>query len=271
MPPPQIERYFGDNCLIPALQAIGQSRQVYAREELPPHYEVNFEIHLIQDGSVHWWVEDEVYHLQPDSVYITKPGEMHGGVKNMIQPSTLTWLQVDPQHLTDEVLKNELYNLNKRFWLGASELVGYVTAMLDECRNPRPDSGRLVHAYLQLFLAQLLRQHRTRSEQKIYPPQFDDLLTYIETHLAEAITIDDLCHYSHLSRSRIFQLFDEYVGQSPVSHIMSLRIKRAQALLHQTDQSITDIAYELGFSSSQHFATAFKRHTGISPSAYRKT
>lgn len=270
MSTPQIERYFGRKCLIPALQAIGQSRQVYAREELPPHYEVNFEIHLIQDGSVHWWVEDEVYHLQPDSVYITKPGEMHGGVKNMIQPCSLTWLQVDPIHLTDEALKTELNNLNKRFWLGASELVGYVTAMLKECRQPQPDSGRLVGAYLQLFLAQLLRQHRTRSEQKIYPPQFADLLTYIETHLAEAITIEDLCAHSHLSRSRIFQLFDEYVAQSPISYAMSLRIKRAQILLQDSEQPITDIAFELGFSSSQHFATAFKRHTGVSPTTYRK-
>jgi AraC-like DNA-binding protein len=271
MPPPQIERYFGRNCLTPALQAIGQSRQVYAREELPPHYEVNFEIHLILDGFVHWWVEDEVYHLQPDSVYITKPGEMHGGVKNMIQPCSLTWLQVDATYLTDDLIRTELNGLNKRFWLGASELIGYVTTMLDECRTPQPDSGRLINAYLQLFLAQLLRQHRTRSEQKIYPPQFADLLTYIETHLSEAITIEKLCTYSHLSRSRIFQLFDEYVAQSPVSYAMSLRIKRAQTLLQQTDQPITDIAYELGFSSSQHFATAFKRHTGIPPSLYRKS
>jgi AraC family transcriptional regulator len=39
--------------------------------------------------------------------------------------------------------------------------------------------------------------------------------------------------------------------------------------MEYSDKTVTEIAYELGFSSSQHFATAFKRHSGVSPRQFR--
>lgn len=266
---PHIERHFNESCLIPALRAIGQSRRVYASEALPPHREDYYEIHLITDGSVNWWVENETHYLPPDSVYVTRPGELHGGVKNMIQPCSLTWLQVDTTALTEPSMRAELERLDKRMWLGAHELIGYVTAMLTEIRQPQPDSPHLLTAYLQLFLAHLLRQCR-RSTTTAVPDQFDLLLQYIDSHLIEQLSIDDLCRMANLSRSRIFQLFDTHLGQSPISYITSLRVKQAQVRLKQSADTITDIALTLGFSSSQHFATVFRRYTGMSPRQFRQ-
>jgi AraC family L-rhamnose operon regulatory protein RhaS len=269
----QIERYFGDQCLIPALRAIGQSRQTSARADLRPHHENYFEIHLVMDGAVDWWVKDETYTLLPGSVYLTKPGEVHGGVGNTIQPCTLTWLQVDAEALTDADIRNELELIAERTWLGAHELVNHVTTMLAEVRNPQPDSPRVIAAYLQVFLAHLLRQYRHRVRPPEYPPKFKRLLEYIEAHLAgpelDVVGVDDLCACAGLSRSRVFQLFGRYAGQSPASYINMKRIERAKNLLRKTDTAITQIALDLGFSSSQHFATSFKRATGLTPKAFR--
>lgn len=272
MSKPQIERYFGRDCLISALKAVGQSRQVVARNGLGPHFESYFEIHLIMDGTVNWWVEDESYILPPGTVYITKPGELHGGYKNLVQPCSLTWLQVDGEALADASMAAELQALDLRRWIGAQQLIGYIQAILDECRRPRPDSPRLVSAYLHLFLSHLLRQTARTEETHAYPPRFEQLLHYIDSHLAEAsaVTVKDLCEFANLSRSRIFQLFNQYVGQSPISYIMSSRIRIAKIKLQQSDLSITEVALEMGFSSSQHFATVFKRITGATPTEYRR-
>lgn len=101
------------------------------------------------------------------------------------------------------------------------------------------------------------------------PQPLAQLMREIEEHVERPYSITDLCARTHVSRSRIFQLFEQYVGQSPISYIMSRRIKKAQNLLEYSDKTVTEIAYELGFSSSQHFATAFKRHSGVSPRQFR--
>ncbi|MCA9999274.1 MAG: AraC family transcriptional regulator [Anaerolineales bacterium] len=267
-----IERYFGEQCLVPALKAIGQSRQVEAREGMLPHHELYYEFHLVLDGAVTWWVEDEIYPLQPGSVFVTKPGETHGSVENLVQPSQLTWLQVDAMVLPDSSMQAELAALQQRTWLGANDLVGQVQQLLVEIRQPQPDSPRLVRAHLQLFLAQLLRQYGQRRDEPHFPPQFEALMVFIEARLTAVppLTIDDLCQQASLSRSRIFQLFEQHVGQSPISYINSRRIEKAKQMLRTSGKIVTDIGLELGYSSSQHFATAFKRITGLTPSDYRQ-
>lgn len=271
MPQTHIERYWDEQCLLPVIKAIGQSRQVNARTDLHAHREAYFEIHLIMDGSVNWWVEDETYVLRPDSVYITKPGELHGGIENTVQPCTLTWLQIDPAYLDDPHLKTQLNTITERTWLGAHALIDDMTAMLAEVRNPRADSKSFLAGYVQVFLAKLLRQYHHRKPPQ-YPEVFMALLTFIDTQViqGEVISVDDLSAHVNMSRSRVFQLFNQYAGQSPLSYISLKRIERAQHLLHSSTLPITSIAHELGFASSQHFATTFKRFTGMTPRKYRK-
>ena len=268
-----IERYFGEQCLVPVLKAIGQSRQVEAREGMLPHHELYYEVHLVLDGAVTWWVEDEIYHLQPGSVFVTKPGEAHGSVENLVQPSQLTWLQVDAALLPDRTMQAELAALKQRTWLGANELVGQVQQLLAEIRQPQSDSPRLMMAHLQLFLGHLLRQYGQRRHELHFPPPFEALMGFIAERLTAVppLTIDDLCQQSSLSRSRVFQLFEQHVGQSPISYINSQRIERAKQWLQTSDKLITDIGLELGYTTSQHFATVFKRITGMAPSEYRQS
>lgn len=269
---PLIERYFASAAFSPALRAVGQSRQMVARDGLGPHSEPYIEIHLILDGSVHWWVEGEQHFLPPGTVYITKPGELHGGVRNLVQPCSLTWLQIDSAALDDRQLAAELARLSVRQWSGAQQLVGYVHAILNECRRPQPDSRRLVAANLHLFLAHLLRQSTLNSGQPPYPSRFADLLSFIDDRLGDPqpLSIEELCRYANLSRSRLFQLFDQHVGQSPISYVVSHKIETAKIRLLQSDVTVTQLALELGFSTSQHFATVFKRITGTTPTQFRR-
>ncbi|MCA9836605.1 MAG: AraC family transcriptional regulator [Trueperaceae bacterium] len=272
MPQAQIERYFNESCLYPALKAIGQSRQVVARTNLLPHHEDYFEIHLLMDGVLHWWVEDETYTLEPDTVYLTKPRELHGAIKNTVQPCTLTWLQVDARLLEDRALGLELGALRARCWSGAAELTPLMNAMLAEVRRPQTDSGRLIKAYLDLFLLKLVRQYGQRQQEPSYPETFKDLLLFIDEGLEQGAvpSIRQLSERAGLSRSRIFQLFNLYLKQSPNSYINRKRIERAKASLKQSNHAVTKLALDLGYGSSQHFATAFKRMTGMTPLEYRK-
>lgn len=73
-----------------------------------------------------------------------------------------------------------------------------------------------------------------------------------------------------LSYRQLSRYFRKAYGLSPKGYQLQLRLAEAQRLLRQTRMPITDIAMELGFCTSQHFANRFGEHVGQSPSAYRR-
>ena len=92
---------------------------------------------------------------------------------------------------------------------------------------------------------------------------------YIE-RFAEAITLDQIAstvgvHPGHLARE-----FRRYYRCTPGDYIRQLRVDRACRELSVGDNSLAEVALAAGFSDQSHFATAFKRHTGLTPAAYRR-
>ena len=80
----------------------------------------------------------------------------------------------------------------------------------------------------------------------------------------------DLARHAHLSVSRFKSRFKAETGISPWQFILNARIEAAKQRLAAEKESITKIAVDMGFASSQHFATAFKRMMGVTPRAYRQ-
>lgn len=82
------------------------------------------------------------------------------------------------------------------------------------------------------------------------------------TELADAVA---------LSRTHFAKSFKAATGRSPYRAASELRIEEAKRLLSHRNLSMTDIAFELGFSSSAHFSSRFKQLTGMSPTGWRAT
>ena len=83
--------------------------------------------------------------------------------------------------------------------------------------------------------------------------------------------IDELVASTMLSPSTLVNRFKQLTGLPPHAFLLKCRIHRAQDALTQTDRTVGDIASELKFASAQHFATRFKRETGLTPQAWRGT
>lgn len=84
-----------------------------------------------------------------------------------------------------------------------------------------------------------------------------------------AWTLHDLARLTGLSPSHLAECFTREVGVPPHRYLVHSRIERARQLLRESDIAITQLATELGFSSSQHFAAAFRKWTGTTASHYR--
>lgn len=95
------------------------------------------------------------------------------------------------------------------------------------------------------------------------------VLRYIEEHLAEDLSRDVMAGVACLSRQHFAASFNVTMGVSPHRYLIQRRVLRSQALLLSTDETITAIAYAVGFSSHGHFTTYFRQLTGTTPSHFR--
>ena len=88
---------------------------------------------------------------------------------------------------------------------------------------------------------------------------------WAESQTSQPATLEQLAGVAGLSVSSFKRVFKEVAGIPPHAYILRKRIDRAQNLLRQGEGSVTEIAFACGFPSSQYFATAFKRMTGMTP------
>jgi len=93
---------------------------------------------------------------------------------------------------------------------------------------------------------------------------------WMAEHFVEDFNLDQLASRAGLSKFHFHRLFKSAVGVSPSSYHTNLRMDAARRLLRETKKSITDIAFEVGYSNSSYFAQVFRKEAGLSPSDYRR-
>ncbi len=96
------------------------------------------------------------------------------------------------------------------------------------------------------------------------------VLKYINDHHMEEIEIHDLAEMVHLSVSQFERKFKKTFQLSPVKHITNVRINSAKQQLALSSKKISSIAQDAGFYDHSHLTREFIRHTGMTPTQYRK-
>ena len=93
---------------------------------------------------------------------------------------------------------------------------------------------------------------------------------HVAKHLDAALSLDELAAVVDLSPYHFAHAFKESAGVPPYRFVMLERVEEAKRLLRHTDWRVSDVAAAVGYESQGHFATLFKRETGVSPVQYRK-
>ncbi len=97
-----------------------------------------------------------------------------------------------------------------------------------------------------------------------------DVANYIQHHLSEPITVEDIAKELYLSRPYLSRKFIEETGESLTDFILKEKTEEAKRLLRYSDRSLTAIGNYLGFSSQGHFSRTFKKYVGTTPREYRE-
>lgn len=97
-----------------------------------------------------------------------------------------------------------------------------------------------------------------------------DIKEYVHRNYKTEISLADLADHLYLSKEHLSRLFKKETGQNLFSYIMDLKMQEAKRLLTETDHTIDDIAFSLGFHDGNYFSKVFKKNVGTSPGSYRK-
>lgn len=97
-----------------------------------------------------------------------------------------------------------------------------------------------------------------------------NMITYIHGSYREKMTLADICKAGNVGKTSCTAIFKEYMDCTPIGFLTEYRIQKAAELLKKTNMSITDIAFETGFSGASYFAETFRGKFGCSPREYRE-
>lgn len=94
--------------------------------------------------------------------------------------------------------------------------------------------------------------------------------SFIDQHYGGDISLEDIARAGDVSKAECARCFKEMLSTTPYAYLMDYRINRATELMRDGELTMTAIAREVGFGASSHFATAFKKALGMTPSSYRE-
>ena len=138
---------------------------------------------------------------------------------------------------------------------------------------------QLIGADLELLLISLIRKPASPavrripasasvSEENSRENRLDRILSFMEEHICEQLTVEQICSAFSLSRSSLQSLFHEKKGCGVMDYFIHRKIDRAKEMIRDGTMNVTEISYFLSYSSLQYFSKQFKQITGMSPQQY---
>lgn len=164
---------------------------------------------------------------------------------------------------------------------GLQPIVGFRDSLIETClqriatelKIPDPASAIMVESQAIQMFVQMVRLNGLGVEPVkggLSPFDLKRVSALIEARLVNPPSLHELADEIGVSKRHFCRAFKQSTGKTPFAYLAHVRLTRAIDLLRTTQRSTTEIAHECGFSSSSHFAYAFKRAYGAGPFEFRK-
>ncbi len=264
----------------PEIPTFGQYSYVRARRQLSEHLHLGcLEICYLREGRQVFRVGERDYALAAGDVFVTFPDEQHGSGRHPMERGALFWLQVRLPRRGERWLglapngalrlAARLRAMPRRCFPGPEEIAGRFRRGFVLLERPESDWRELALANCLVEILLLVLEAAEHSESLPAGGGFNRVLAHIEANLQRPLAVAELAEIADLSTSWFKARFKATVGLSPGDYVQRRKIELAKRWLADPRRPITQLAYDLGFSSSQYFAAVFKKYTQQTPREWR--
>ncbi|MBS6396845.1 MAG: helix-turn-helix transcriptional regulator [Clostridiales bacterium] len=250
-----------------------------------------WEFLCVDKGAVDVYAGDRFYSLKKGDIIFHKPNEFHnvkanGEVAPNLVVMSFSCTSPAMSFFEEKVLK---ISESERVLLGQiiQEARGAFDGRINDpyleqlirAEDPPFACEHLIRIYLEQLLIQMIRRYMVHTTQ-ISPPivksikqkadgeLFNQVLAYMEEHIRESISIEQICRSNSVGRSQLQKLFRTRSGFGAIEYFSRMKIDLAKQMIRENHYNFTQIADALGFSSIHYFSRQFKRVSGMTPSEY---
>ncbi len=254
-------------------------------EEERYHSHDYIEMAFMMSGTGRYHIEDRIYDVKEGDLLIFNPGVRHQAL-----------LGDDKENPTTEFFVGfsdiQLKGMEKNFFpLADGGHILHTTGELRQklfklCSSMDAEKslgshGRyfVMKAFLMQMLVYVVRFQQPKSVEEPIGYAFESvnkkyvveqIVNYFEDHYSEKISLERIAENMYLSTFYISKIFKSETGDTPIRHLINIRLEKAKEILEQTPgKSIKEVAAEVGYDDAYHFSKQFKKHYGISPSQIR--
>ncbi len=249
--------------------------------EIPEHEHSSFCLHLQTSTplEMEWWSEGRHGREShgPGSMILLAPGTRDRLRWN--QPSRRVVLSIDESYIlrAAQELCRKSHLSFANHWIFEDRQFQLLISEMQREMETGWETGSLYGDHLGMSLAIALIQ-KYSSDAMITPiakggmsrVRLQRVLDYIAANSHLDIGLDDLAQIADMSRFHFARLFRLGMGITPHRYLMDQRLQQAKTLLRLDTRRVAEVATETGFANAGHFARAFRRYVGVSPSEWKR-
>jgi AraC-like DNA-binding protein len=239
----------------------------YRKKGLPE----NFLFYCV-DGSGWYKIGDKKSEVGPNQFFILPQNVEHAYGSSEDNPWSIYWIHYGGESLPQ---LNSLQTIQKHFKPAYIKNSGEILTMFSRMYKALElgySTDNLIFANLCLphFLSLFIynsKQTTVSSTEKM--DCVDSAILYMQEHINENITLQELSSHYNYSASRFSSLFKQKTGYAPIDYFIQMKMQKASQQLDFTTSSVKDIALSMGFDDPYYFSKRFRKIIGLSPKQYR--
>ena len=241
-------------------------------------------IYYIHEGKFEWILGQKKLVLFPGDTVFVLPGFYFGNERGILEIGSFSWIHLDikiagtkietgswsrllPQEKKTLATIFKLNQCDGIVKLNAGKIIREILAEIgNEDTGFQCQVNLLIDSLLLAIARSLTKQNSTPSD---FTKLFMELERLLRKDLAHQWTLEEMASMMGMGTTVFNEKVKNFSGFTPINYLINIRIAEAIKMLKQPGRSVTDIALETGFYSSQHFATTFKKLTGYTPSQFK--
>lgn len=243
------------------------------------HWHQEVELIYVRSGTAHFSINDDEFTAHAGDLIFVDSGDFHYS-DSYEYKNHLDFIVLDPgvlhPHYQHAHFAHPLITAAMLQSYGLADRTQTLfSSVHQELTEKKPYYQEIVSASLREFVFLLHRCHprldtsaSNRGHRAGTLNDMQQLLTYIDAHYGEDITLSFAAKKMNFSESHFSKTFKKMIGMNYVTYLNAVRIEQAAAMLRNTSIKITDIALSCGFGNIRSFNRTFKEYTGYTPTQF---
>lgn len=251
------------------------------------HWHKDLEFILIKKGTMTYNVNGRLIELSEGSGIMVNSYQLHYGFSAEHNECEFICILLSPELLqvNNWFCQNCIYPITENpfypcLYLKRNDWTASIMDKLDEIYDSfgkipaePPSYFELIGDYftiMKTIYENLALENQTQKLESSDLSSLRNMMTYIEEHYMEHISLSDIALSGACCKSKCALLFKKYLRDTPITYTTKLRLRKSLSMLLGSNNSIAAVAYEYGFSGASYYCESFKKYYGVSPLMYKK-